>query len=69
MSVLQDQIYALLQEDPRRTVRELQALTGVKSTSTVSYNLRIPERHGLIKMETGRFRAITLVGRCPCCGR
>ncbi len=47
------------------SIRELCEATGLKSTSTVAYHLRVLEERGLIEREEGLNRCIRLVGGSP----
>lgn len=65
-------ILDLLEIDERRSVRELQALTGTSSTSVIEYALGQLERFGHIRRRHGIARGISIVREpaiCPHCGK
>ena len=58
----QQQLLDLLEQDERRSVRELQALANISSTSVVRYNLVVLERMGYITFgPRGHSRSIRVV--------
>ena len=60
----QQQLLTLLREDDRRSIRELQALANISSTSVVTYNLLALERAGRIERgPRGQARRWKVVGQ------
>lgn len=44
------------------SIRDLCRLTGIKSTSNVSYHLEVLEKGGVVRREPGTMRSVRLVG-------
>ena len=55
-------ILKAIRANPRATLRELAAETGIKSQSNIAYHLRILEQEGLIHRPKRLARAISLPG-------
>lgn len=57
MTDVQARLLALLVENERRTVRELQALAGLSSTSVTAYWLRKLRADGLVEWDASKARS------------
>jgi len=51
------------------SLREIMDGAGISSTSVVNYHLNRLVVLGLIRRDSGKARAIRVLGRCPVCGR